>query len=56
MKALAILFRLVFSIIVLMAVACYLQVSPTTSLSEFCNSINSSALLDQLCGINYLTV
>ena len=56
MKALAILFRLVFSIIVLIAVACYLQVSPTTSLSEFCNSINSSALLDQLCGINYLTV
>lgn len=56
MKALAILFRLVFSIIVLMAVACYLQVSPTTTLSEFCNSINSSALLDQLCGINYLTV
>ena len=56
MKALAILFRLVFSIIVLMAVTCYLQVSPTTSLSEFCNSINSSALLDQLCGINYLTV
>ena len=56
MKALAILFRLVFSILVLMAVTCYLQVSPTTSLSEFCNSINSSALLDQLCGINYLTV
>lgn len=56
MKALAILFRLVFSIIVLMAVACYLQVSPTTTLSEFCNSINCSALLDQLCGINYLTV
>lgn len=56
MKALAILFRLVLSIIVLMAVACYLQVSPTTSLSEFCDSINSSALLDQLCGINYLTV
>ena len=56
MKALAILFRLVFSIIVLMAVTCYLQVSPTTTLSEFCNSINSSALLDQLCGINYLTV
>ena len=56
MKALAILFRLVFSIIVLIAVACYLQVSPTTTLSEFCNSINSSALLDQLCGINYLTV
>lgn len=56
MKALAILFRLVFSILVLIAVACYLQVSPTTSLSEFCNSINSSALLDQLCGINYLTV
>lgn len=56
MKALAILFRLVFSIIVLIAVACYLQVSPTTSLSEFCDSINSSALLDQLCGINYLTV
>ena len=56
MKALAILFRLVFSIIVLMAVACYLQVSPTTTLSEFCDSINSSALLDQLCGINYLTV
>ena len=56
MKALAILFRLVFSILVLMAVTCYLQVSPTTTLSEFCNSINSSALLDQLCGINYLTV
>ena len=56
MKALAILFRLVFSIIVLMAVTCYLQVSPTTTLSEFCNSINSTALLDQLCGINYLTV
>ena len=56
MKALAILFRLVFSIIVLMAVTCYLQVSPTTSLSEFCNSINGPALLDQLCGINYLTV
>ena len=56
MKALAILFRLVFSIIVLIAVACYLQVSPTTTLSEFCNSISSSALLDQLCGINYLTV
>ena len=56
MKALAILFRLVFSILVLIAVACYLQVSPTTSLSEFCNSINSTALLDQLCGINYLTV
>ncbi len=56
MKALAILFRLVFSIIVLIAVACYLQVSPTTSLSEFCNSINGPALLDQLCGINYLTV
>ena len=56
MKALAILFRLVFSILVLIAVACYLQVSPTTTLSEFCNSINSSALLDQLCGINYLTV
>lgn len=56
MKALAILFRLVFSILVLIAVACYLQVSPTTTLSEFCDSINSSALLDQLCGINYLTV
>lgn len=56
MKALAILFRLVFSILVLIAVACYLQVSPTTSLNEFCNSINCSALLDQLCGINYLTV
>ena len=56
MKALAILFRLVFSILVLIAVTCYLQVSPTTTLSEFCNSINSSALLDQLCGINYLTV
>ena len=56
MKALAILFRLVFSILVLIAVACYLQVSPTTSLNEFCNSINCSELLDQLCGINYLTV
>ena len=48
MKALAILFRLVFSILVLMAVTCYLQVSPTTTLSEFCNSINSSALLDHI--------
>ena len=56
MKALAILFRLVFSILVLIAVACYLQVSPTTSLNEFCSSINIPALLDQLCGINYLTV
>ena len=56
MKALAILFRLVFSILVLLAVTCYLQVSPTTSLNEFCSSINIPALLDQLCGINYLTV
>ena len=56
MKALAILFRLVFSILVLLAIACYLQVSPTISLGQFCSGINTTALLDQLCGVNYLTI
>ena len=56
MKALAILFRLVFSILVLLATACYLQVSPTTTLSQFCSGDCASALAEQLCGFNWLTI
>lgn len=56
MKALAILFRLVFSILVLIAIACYLQVSPTATLSNFCSSIDTGKLIEQLCGLNYLTI
>lgn len=56
MKALAILFRLVFSILVLLATACYLQVSPTISLEQFYSSLDPAALVDQLCGLNALTI
>ncbi len=52
----AILFRVVFSFIIVLALACYLQVSPTISLSEFCTSITPGHLLGVLQGINAITI
>lgn len=56
MKVMAILFRVVFSFIIVLALACYLQVSPTISLSEFCTSIVPGQLLGTLQGINAVTI
>lgn len=56
MKVLASLFRVIFSIIVLLAIACYLQVAPTCSLSQFCLSVNAPQLIEQLSGFNAITV
>lgn len=56
MKVLASLFRVIFSIIVLLAIACYLQVAPTCSLSQFCLSVNAPQLIELLSGFNAITV
>ncbi len=56
MKALAILFRVVFSAIVLLTLALYLQVSPTITLGQFCDSLTPEALSGMLCGVNTVTV
>ena len=56
MKVLASLFRVVFSIIVLLALACYAQMSPTVTLGNFCASIEPAELLATLSGFNAVTV
>ena len=56
MKALAILFRVVFSIIILLACAFYLQVSPTATLGQYCDSLNTDSLLSMLSSVNAVTV
>lgn len=56
MKVLASLLRVVFSIIILLMLTCYLQTKPTISLSEFCASIAPTQLLHELSGFNATTV
>lgn len=56
MKLLASLFRVVFSIIVLLALACYLQNAPTIGLANFCESISAEQLLSILSGFNTVSV
>ncbi len=56
MKVMAILFRVLFSIIILLGLACYLQVSPTISLSDFYTSFNPAPLVETLKGINAITI
>lgn len=56
MKVLASLLRVVFSILVLLALACYMQAAPTVSLNEFYNSLDSAQILNMLCGFNAVTV
>ena len=56
MKLLASLFRVVFSIIVLLALACYLQNAPTIGLANFCESISAEQLLSMLSGFNTVSV
>ena len=56
MKALAILFRVVFSVIVLLTLALYLQVSPTITLGQFCDSLTPESLSSMLCVVNTVTV
>lgn len=56
MNVLASLLRVVFSIIVLLALACYLQADPTISLSEYCNSINPARLVVMLSDFNAVTI
>ena len=56
MKAMAILFRVVFSIIVLVLLACYLQMAPTVTLGEFYDSLNCSALAEMFSGVNAVTI
>ena len=56
MKVLASLSRVVFSIIVLLALACYLQSAPTIGLANFCDSITPEQLLTMLSGFNTVSV
>ncbi len=56
MKVLASLFRVVFSIIVLLAVACYLQSAPTISFGNFCLSIDAPRVVAMLSEINGVSV
>lgn len=56
MKVLTSLLRVIFSIIVLLALACYLQVAPTTSLSQFCLSLEHAQLMELLSGFNAVTI
>ena len=56
MNVLASLFRVVFSIIVLLALACYTQMAPTVTLGNFCTEIDSAQLLATLSGFNAVTV
>ena len=56
MKALAILFRIIFSAIVLLALSVYLQVSPTITLGQFCDALTPEALGSILGGVNTVTV
>ena len=56
MKVLTSLLRVIFSIVVLLALACYLQVAPTVSLSQFCLSIDPSQLTELLSGFNAVTI
>ena len=56
MKVLTSLFRVIFSIIVLLAVACYMQAAPTISLGDFFQNLDSAKLIEMLSGINALTI
>ena len=56
MKAMAILFRVLFSAIVLLALALYLQHTPSVSLAHFFDSLTPEALCSVLGGINTTTV
>lgn len=56
MKVLTSLLRVIFSIVVLLALACYLQVAPTVSLSQFCLSIDPAQLTELLSGFNAVTI
>lgn len=56
MKVLASLSRVVFSIIVLLALACYLQNAPTISLANFCASITPEQLITMLSSFNTVSV
>lgn len=56
MKAMAILFRVVFSIIVLVLLACYLQMSPTITVGEFVDSLNTAGLAEMFTSVNTVTV
>lgn len=56
MKVLTSLLRVIFSIIVLLALACYLQVAPTVSLSQFCLSIDPAQLTELLSEFNTVTI
>ncbi len=56
MKILASLFRVLFSIILLLALACYLQTPSQISLGQFCLTIDPAYLLPLLSGFNTVTV
>lgn len=56
MKVLASLLRVVFSILVLLALACYMQSVPTVSLNDFYNSLDQNQILNMLSGFNAVTV
>lgn len=56
MKALAILFRVVFSIVLLLATASYLQVAPTITFGDFCNTITADSIIGMFNGVNAVTI
>lgn len=56
MKTLASLFRVLFSIILLLALACYLQTPSQISLGQFCLTIDPAYLLPLLSSFNTITV
>lgn len=56
MKVMAILFRVVFSFVIVLALACYLQVSPTISLADFSDTLTPDTLLGHLQGVNGVTI
>lgn len=56
MNILASLIRVVFSIIVLLALACYLQLDSTVSLSEYQNSITPARLIVLLSDFNAVSI
>ena len=56
MKVLASLFRVVCSIIVLLLLAFYLQSTPTISLNDFCQNLDTEKLLTMLSTVNAVTI
>ena len=52
----AIIFRVLFSCLIVLALACYLQVSPTLSLNDFYTTFTPDKLVGILQGVNAFTI